>query len=115
MGGLFPNAWTVAVREFKIRARSRICSSTASSVAPPTLSKNTSTPSGQSARRRATSVKMCAVKRIACITARRWILIMVRSIAEEQGVKMPNFFAYMGYAGVILIPVFVLMTFLFFV
>jgi Na+/H+ antiporter NhaD/arsenite permease-like protein len=39
---------------------------------------------------------------------------MVRSIAEEQEVKMPNFFAYIGWALVFLIPVFILNTFIFF-
>ncbi|HEX3045961.1 MAG TPA: sodium:proton antiporter [Bacillota bacterium] len=40
---------------------------------------------------------------------------MVKSIAEEQGIKMPHFFEYMLYSGVILLPVFLLLTFLFFV
>jgi Na+/H+ antiporter NhaD/arsenite permease-like protein len=35
---------------------------------------------------------------------------MVKSISEEQGVHMPHFFAYMLYAAVVLIPVFVLVT-----
>ena len=39
---------------------------------------------------------------------------MVKSIAEEKGVKMPNFFAYIAWAAIILIPVFVLTMFLFF-
>ena len=39
---------------------------------------------------------------------------MVRSIAEENGVKMPSFFGYMLYSGCILIPVFILITFIFF-
>ncbi|MBN2355041.1 sodium:proton antiporter [candidate division KSB1 bacterium] len=39
---------------------------------------------------------------------------MVRSIAEEQGIRMPSFFGYMGYSIVILLPVFVLITLLFF-
>ncbi len=39
---------------------------------------------------------------------------MVKSIAEEAGVKMPSFFGYMGYSGAILIPLFVAMTFMFF-
>jgi len=39
---------------------------------------------------------------------------MVRSIAEEQGVRMPSFFGYMGYSLAILIPVFILTTFIFF-
>ncbi|MSR59924.1 MAG: sodium:proton antiporter [Planctomycetaceae bacterium] len=39
---------------------------------------------------------------------------MVKAIAEENGVKMPGFFGYMGYAVAILIPVFVAVTFVFF-
>lgn len=40
---------------------------------------------------------------------------MVKSIAEENGIKMPSFFGYMIYSGCILIPVFILITFIFFV
>ena len=39
---------------------------------------------------------------------------MVRSIAEEQGVKMPSFFGYMLYSGGVLLPLFVVVTVLFF-
>ena len=39
---------------------------------------------------------------------------MVRTIAEDNGVKMPSFFGYMGWAGCFLIPLFVLNTFVFF-
>lgn len=39
---------------------------------------------------------------------------MVKSIAEEQGVKMPSFFGYMIYSASILIPTFILITLLFF-
>ena len=39
---------------------------------------------------------------------------MVRSIAEENGVPMPSFFGYMAWSCGILIPIFILMTFLFF-
>jgi Na+/H+ antiporter NhaD/arsenite permease-like protein len=39
---------------------------------------------------------------------------MVRSIAEERGVRMPSFGGYMLYSGVILIPVFVIVTWVFF-
>jgi len=39
---------------------------------------------------------------------------MVRSIAEEAGVKMPSFFGYMLYSGLVLVPLFVAVTFLFF-
>jgi Na+/H+ antiporter NhaD/arsenite permease-like protein len=40
---------------------------------------------------------------------------MVKSIAEEAGVKMPSFFGYMLYSGVILLPLFVGVTFVFLV
>ena len=39
---------------------------------------------------------------------------MVKAIAEESGYPMPSFFGYMLYSGVILLPIFVLLTFLFF-
>ena len=39
---------------------------------------------------------------------------MVRAIAEERGVKMPSFGGYMLYSGAVLIPVFVLVTVVFF-
>jgi len=39
---------------------------------------------------------------------------MVKSIAEGAGIKMPSFFGYMLYSVTILIPIFVLLTFLFF-
>ena len=39
---------------------------------------------------------------------------MVKAIAEERGVSMPSFFGYMLYSGGILIPLFVLVTFVFF-
>lgn len=38
---------------------------------------------------------------------------MVRAIAEKRGVKMPSFFGYMIYSGLILIPLCVLVTVLF--
>jgi Na+/H+ antiporter NhaD/arsenite permease-like protein len=38
---------------------------------------------------------------------------MVKAIAEQSGVKMPSFFGYMLYSGLILIPMFVGVTFLF--
>ena len=40
--------------------------------------------------------------------------LMVKAIAEERGVKMPSFFGYMAWSGGILIPLFVLMTFIWF-
>jgi len=39
---------------------------------------------------------------------------MVKAIAEENGVKMPSFFGYMGYSLTILIPIFIIVTFVFF-
>ncbi len=39
---------------------------------------------------------------------------MVKSIAEEAGIKMPSFFGYMKYSICILIPLFVLVTLIFF-
>ena len=39
---------------------------------------------------------------------------MVRSIAESRGIKMPGFGGYMLYSGPILIPVFLLVTLVFF-
>ncbi|MBQ9453927.1 MAG: sodium:proton antiporter [Desulfovibrio sp.] len=39
---------------------------------------------------------------------------MVRSIAESQGVRMPSFFGYMAWSVGILVPLFGLLTFLFF-
>jgi len=39
---------------------------------------------------------------------------MVKSIAEENGVKMPGFFGYMKWSACILLPVFVIVTVLFF-
>ena len=37
---------------------------------------------------------------------------MVYAIAQQNGVRMPNFFAYMLWAAVALVPLFVLLTFL---
>jgi Na+/H+ antiporter NhaD/arsenite permease-like protein len=39
---------------------------------------------------------------------------MVRSIAAENGVPMPSFFGYMLYSGTILLPLFAVVTYLFF-
>ncbi|HEY5907740.1 MAG TPA: sodium:proton antiporter [Vicinamibacteria bacterium] len=39
---------------------------------------------------------------------------MVRSIAESRGVKMPGFGGYMAYSGAVLLPVFVVVTLVFF-
>lgn len=40
---------------------------------------------------------------------------MVKSIAEQSGLRMPGFFGYMLYSGLILLPLFVLVTFVFLV
>jgi Na+/H+ antiporter NhaD/arsenite permease-like protein len=40
--------------------------------------------------------------------------LMVKAIAEERQIKMPSFFAYMAWSGGILIPLFVVMTFIWF-
>jgi Na+/H+ antiporter NhaD/arsenite permease-like protein len=39
---------------------------------------------------------------------------MVKSIAEDRGIRMPSFFGYMAWAAVVLIPLFVLITFIWF-
>ncbi len=39
---------------------------------------------------------------------------MVRSIAEDMGVKMPSFFGYMAWSFGILVPLFVVLTFMFY-
>jgi Na+/H+ antiporter NhaD/arsenite permease-like protein len=39
---------------------------------------------------------------------------MVKAIAEENGVKMPSFFGYMVYSGLILLPLFLVVTLVFF-
>jgi Na+/H+ antiporter NhaD/arsenite permease-like protein len=40
--------------------------------------------------------------------------LMVKSIAEDRGVRMPSFFGYMLWSVAILVPLFVLMTFIWF-
>jgi Na+/H+ antiporter NhaD/arsenite permease-like protein len=40
--------------------------------------------------------------------------LMVKAIAEDRGVKMPSFFGYMLWSGAILIPLFVIMTLIWF-
>ena len=39
---------------------------------------------------------------------------MVKAIAEAAGVRMPSFFGYMAYSGAVLLPLFALVTILFF-
>jgi Na+/H+ antiporter NhaD/arsenite permease-like protein len=38
---------------------------------------------------------------------------MVKSIAEQSGVKMPSFFGFMMYSGFILVPLFIIVTMIF--
>ena len=40
--------------------------------------------------------------------------LMVKAIAEDRGVKMPSFFGYMLWSGCVLIPLFILMTLIWF-
>ena len=40
--------------------------------------------------------------------------MMVKAIAEQRGVRMPSFFGYMAWAGAVLIPLFIVMTFIWF-
>ncbi|QKL57446.1 sodium:proton antiporter [Ralstonia solanacearum] len=40
--------------------------------------------------------------------------LMVKAVAESRGLQMPSFFGYMLWSGIILVPIFVLMTFAFF-
>ncbi|MBA3592949.1 MAG: sodium:proton antiporter [Polaromonas sp.] len=40
--------------------------------------------------------------------------LMVKAIAEDRGVNMPSFFGYMAWSGAVLIPLFVVMTFIWF-
>ncbi len=40
--------------------------------------------------------------------------LMVKAVAEDRGVKMPSFFGYMAWSGAVLIPLFVIMTLIWF-
>ncbi|WP_343655259.1 sodium:proton antiporter [Cupriavidus sp.] len=40
--------------------------------------------------------------------------LMVKAIAESRGVRMPSFFGYMAWSCAVLVPLFLVMTFLFF-
>jgi Na+/H+ antiporter NhaD/arsenite permease-like protein len=40
--------------------------------------------------------------------------LMVKAIAESRGVRMPGFFGYMLWSGLVLLPLFVVVTFIFF-
>ncbi|HBD33380.1 MAG TPA: sodium:proton antiporter, partial [Cupriavidus sp.] len=39
---------------------------------------------------------------------------MVKAIAETSGVRMPSFFGYMAWSCTVLLPLFLVMTLLFF-
>jgi Na+/H+ antiporter NhaD/arsenite permease-like protein len=39
---------------------------------------------------------------------------MVKAIAESAGIRMPSFFAYLAWSGLILLPLFALVTLVFF-
>jgi Na+/H+ antiporter NhaD/arsenite permease-like protein len=39
---------------------------------------------------------------------------MVKAIAESRGVKMPSFFGYLAWSGVVLIPLFIATSLIFF-
>ena len=40
---------------------------------------------------------------------------MVKSIAEESGIAMPHFFGYMAYSAMVLLPIFAVVTLVFFI
>lgn len=40
--------------------------------------------------------------------------LMVKAIAEDRGVRMPSFFGYMLWSGLVLVPLFILMTLIWF-
>jgi Na+/H+ antiporter NhaD/arsenite permease-like protein len=40
--------------------------------------------------------------------------LMVKAIAEDRGIKMPSFFGYMVWSMCVLIPLFIVMTFIWF-
>jgi Na+/H+ antiporter NhaD/arsenite permease-like protein len=40
--------------------------------------------------------------------------MMVKAVAEERGVLMPSFFGYMAWSGAVLLPLFIIMTFIWF-
>ena len=40
---------------------------------------------------------------------------MVRAIAEDRGVRMPSFFGYMAWSSAILMPIFGVVTLIFFI
>lgn len=40
--------------------------------------------------------------------------LMVKAVAVDRGVRMPGFFGYMAWSGAVLIPLFIIMTFIWF-
>jgi Na+/H+ antiporter NhaD/arsenite permease-like protein len=40
--------------------------------------------------------------------------LMVKAIAEDRGIRMPSFFGYMAWSGAVLVPLFVVMTLIWF-
>ncbi|HMS26486.1 MAG TPA: sodium:proton antiporter [Burkholderiaceae bacterium] len=40
--------------------------------------------------------------------------LMVKAIAEDRALKMPSFFGYMAWSGAVLLPLFIIMTFVWF-
>jgi Na+/H+ antiporter NhaD/arsenite permease-like protein len=40
---------------------------------------------------------------------------MVKAIAEDRGIKMPSFFGYLLWSGAILVPLFIIMTLIWFI
>ncbi len=41
--------------------------------------------------------------------------LMVKAIAEDRGIKMPSFFGYLLWSGAILVPLFIIMTLIWFI
>jgi Na+/H+ antiporter NhaD/arsenite permease-like protein len=58
------------------------------------------------------SISMGAVYMVALTYIGNAPSFMVYAIAQERGIKMPNFFSYMLWATVVLVPVFALLTLL---
>jgi Na+/H+ antiporter NhaD/arsenite permease-like protein len=40
--------------------------------------------------------------------------LMVKAVAEDRGIRMPSFFAYLAWSGAVLLPLFIIMTFIWF-
>lgn len=40
--------------------------------------------------------------------------LMVKAVAEDRGIRMPSFFGYMAWSCVVLLPLFIIMTFIWF-